>query len=78
MGKSQGSKAAGYDGVVALGVSKQVPLSGEVRLGSFKSNTPNGRKPRPILEFPPPFGDLQAAVVPFSKKKNASACHVTV
>ncbi len=38
----------------------------------LKSNAPNGRKPRPILElpprleFPPPFGDLQAAVIPFS------------
>ncbi len=25
----------------------------------------NGRKPRPIFELPPPFGDLQAAVIPF-------------
>lgn len=31
-----GSKFAGWEGVVTLGVTKKVPLSGEVWLGSYR------------------------------------------
>ncbi len=37
MEASRGLKFAGQDGVVTLDVTKKVPLSGEVRLGSYRT-----------------------------------------